>query len=199
MNLRLLLIAFTGLAIGALAALLVLPGVLQRLPSAPSTGRALIGGPFTLTDHTGRRVTDQDFRGRHMLVMFGFTFCPDVCPSGLQVMSAAFDKLGAKAERVTPVFITVDPERDTPAVLAAYVPSFHKRLVGLTGTPEEVAAAAQAYRVYYRKVRDAKSTVDYTIDHSAFIYLMGADGAYIAHFTHATGVDALADRLAKLL
>ena len=202
MKLRLAVLAVTGLALGALAALLLLPGVRERLlpaPSSVSVGRALVGGPFSLVDHTGARVTDQSFRGRHMLVMFGFTSCPDICPSGLQVMGAALDKLGPKADRLTPIFISLDPERDTTAALAAYVPSFHKRLLGLTGTPAEVETAAKAYRVYYKKVQDAKSTAPYTIDHSAFIYLMGPDGAYIAHFSHATSVDNLADRLAKLL
>ena len=119
--------------------------------------------------------------------------------SGLQVMAAALDKLGRKAEKVVPVFITLDPERDTPEQLAQYVPSFHPRLVGLTGSLEEIAAAARAYRVYFKKVKDEKSTAPYTIDHTALIYLMGPDGTYVAHFNHATGVDTIADRLAKLL
>ncbi len=202
MQWRLIVMALSGLGIGALIAVLTLPIVRETLLSGPkqvSVGRALVGGPFSLIDHTGKPVTDQDFRGRHVLVMFGFTFCPDICPSGLQVMSAALDKLGPKADLITPVFISLDPERDTPAALAAYIPSFHKRLIGLTGSPEQVAAAAKQYRVYFKKVRDEKSTAAYTIDHSALIYLMGPDGAYIAHFTHATGVDTLVERLAKLL
>ena len=121
-----------------------------------------------------------------MLVFFGFTYCPDVCPTALQVMAAALDKLGPKAERITPVLITVDPERDTPAQLASYVKSFHPRLVGLTGTPAEIDAVAKAYRVYVKKVPDPKSTAGYTIDHSSIIYVMGPDGAYRTHFTHAT-------------
>lgn len=189
-----------GFLIGGLVALLFVPGLRDRLLTTPPVvGRALIGGPFSLTDHTGKRVTDQDFRGRHMLVMFGFTFCPDVCPSGLQVIAAALDKLGPKAQQIVPVFITLDPERDKPAEMASYVASFHPRLVGLTGSLAETHAAAQAYRVYYRKVRDEKSTAPYTIDHTALIYLMGPDGAYLAHFTHAMGIEAIAERLAKLL
>ena len=188
-----------GLVLGALLALLVLPETRDKLMPSTSVGRALVGGPFSLVDQTGKRVTDKDFAGKYMLVMFGFTFCPDVCPSGLQVMSAVLEKLGRKADRITPVFISVDPERDTPEQLKAYVGSFHPRLVGLTGTPAEVEAAAKAYRVYYKKVRDEKSSATYTIDHTALIYLMGPDGSYIAHFTHATGVDTLAERLGKLL
>lgn len=114
-------------------------------------------------------------------------------------MAAALQKLGAKADRVTPILISVDPERDTPAQLADYVKSFDPRLVGLTGTREEVDAAAKAYRVYYKKVTDEKSTAGYTIDHTAIIYLMDPNGSYVTHFTHTIGVDALADRLGKVL
>lgn len=201
-TIRLALFVLAGLALGAAGALAVFPEARQRLlpiSSMTTTGQALVGGPFELTDHTGKRVSDRDYRGQFMLVFFGFTFCPDVCPSGLQVMSAALDKLGPKADRITPILITVDPERDTPEQLAKYVRSFHPRLVGLTGTPEEIAAAAKAYRVYYRKVEDPKSTAGYTMDHSAIIYVMGPDGAFRTHFTHATSADVMADRLAKLL
>ena len=201
-RLRLTLFILAGFALGGVAALALFPAAREKLLPAVnvrSVGQAMIGGPFTLTDHTGKRVTDRDFRGRTMLVFFGFTFCPDVCPSGLQVMAAAIDKLGPKAESVTPIFITIDPERDTPAQLAAYVKSFHPRLVGLTGTPAEIEAAIKAYRVYAKKVPDPKSTAGYTMDHSTFIYVMGPDGAYRTHFTHATSVDAMAERLAKAL
>jgi protein SCO1/2 len=200
--LRLALFILAGFALGGLAALLAFPAARDRLLPAVnirSAGQALVGGPFSLIDHTGRRVTDKDFSGRTMLVFFGFTFCPDVCPSGLQVMAAALDKLGARAQAVTPIFITVDPERDTPEQLAAYVRSFHPRLVGLTGSPAEIDAAAKAYRVYAKKVPDPKSSAGYTIDHSAIIYVMGPDGAYRTHFSHATNADAMAERLSKVL
>jgi len=199
-TLRLALLAAVGLAIGAFAAVLMFPDMLgQRIPNSATIGRALVGGPFSLVDHTGKRLTDKDFRGKHMLVMFGFTYCPDICPSGLQVVSAAIDKLGPKADKLVPIFITLDPERDTSAALAAYVPSFHKRLIGLTGSVDEIAAVAKQYRVYHKKVRDEKSAAAYTIDHSALIYLMGPDGSYVAHFAHSTGVDQMAERLGKLL
>ena len=193
-------LALGGLCIGGLTALLTLPGFRDKLV-APQTsvGKALVGGHFSLVDHKGRRVSEKDFRGQYMLVLFGFTYCPDVCPSGLQVMAAALDKLGRKADRITPIFISVDPERDTPAQLAQYVESFHPRLVGLTGTQAEVDVAAKAYRVYYKKISDEKSSAQYTIDHTALIYLMGPDGSYVAHFTHTMGLDAMAERLAKLL
>jgi protein SCO1/2 len=201
-KLRLALFILAGFAVGALGALLIFPAARAKLIPAVnvrSVGQALVGGPFTLTDHTGKRVTDQDFRGRTLIVFFGFTFCPDVCPSGLQVIASAIDKLGPKGQRVTPIFISVDPERDTPAQLASYVQSFHPRLIGLTGTPAEIAAVAKAYRVYVQKVPDPKSTAGYTIDHSSIIYVMGPDGAYRTHFTHATSADVIAERLGKIL
>jgi cytochrome oxidase Cu insertion factor (SCO1/SenC/PrrC family) len=200
--LRLGLYILAGLAVGAIAAVVFVPAVRERvLPplKVASVGKALVGGPFTLIDHTGKRVTDKDFRGKFMLVMFGFTFCPDVCPSELQLIAAALDKLGPKANQVVPLFISVDPARDTPAQLAMYVKSFHPRLVGLTGTPADLEAAAKAYRVYVRKVPDPKSTAGYTMDHSALIYVMGPDGAYRMHFAPGITVDALAERLGKLL
>ena len=200
-RLRLALLVVAGLIVGGALALAVFPEARDRLLPASNMrviGQALIGGPFELTDHAGKRVTDQDFRGRYMLVFFGFTFCPDVCPSALQVMSAALDKIGAKAERITPVFISIDPERDTPAQLASYVQSFHPRLVGLTGSPEDIARVVKAYRVYAKKVEDPKSSAGYTYDHSSIIYVMNPDGTYRTHFAHTTNVDAMADRLAKL-
>lgn len=200
-RLRLPLLILTGFLIGALAALALFPAARERLlPSGmQSVGKVMIGGPFTLTDQTGKRVTDKDYRGKFMLIYFGFTFCPDVCPTALQVMSAALDKLGPKADRFVPILITVDPERDTPAQLALYVPSFHPRMVGLTGSAAEIEAVTKAYRVYARKVEDPKSTAGYTMDHSSIIYVMGPDGEYRTHFTHTTNVDAMADRLGKLL
>jgi cytochrome oxidase Cu insertion factor (SCO1/SenC/PrrC family) len=201
-RLRLALYIFTGFVVGGLIALAVLPEARARLfPGATlkTMGQALVGGPFTLTDHTSKRVTDQDFRGRFMMVFFGFTFCPDVCPTALQVMAAALDKIGSKAEQITPVLITVDPERDTPEQMAMYVKSFHPRLVGLTGSPEEIAAVAKAYRVYFKRVADPKSSGGYTMDHSAIIYVMGPDGAFRTHFTYTVNADAMAERLTKLL
>jgi protein SCO1/2 len=202
MKLRLVLLTVLAFAIGIGTALLVIPGAREKLLPAVreiSVGKALVGGPFSLIDQNGQRVTDKDFRGKYMLVLFGFTYCPDVCPSSLQVITAALDKLGPKADRITPILISVDPERDTPEQMKQYVASFHPRLLGLTGTTAEVEAAAKAYRVYFKKVKDEKTTGEYTIDHSALIYLMGPDGSYVAHFTHTAGVDQIAARLAQLL
>ena len=116
-----------------------------------SSGVALVGGPFELVSHKGQPVTDKDFRGKYMLVSFGYTYCPDVCPTELQVISAALDELGDKARDIQPIFITIDPERDTVAALAQYMQSFHPSYIGLTGSPEAIAKAAKAYRVYYAK------------------------------------------------
>ena len=201
-RLRLALYIFAGFWFGGLAAFAVFPAARERLLPAVnvrSVGQALVGGPFTLTDHTGKRVTDREFRGKFLLVFFGFTNCPDVCPTALQVMAAALERLGPNAQRITPVFVSVDPEHDTPALLAAYVSSFHPRLVGLTGSPAEIDAVAKAYRVYVKKVNDPKSTAGYTMDHSSIIYVMGPDGTYRTHFTHATTPNAMADRLTGML
>ena len=192
MRARLIGVAVIGLAMGAAAAVAVFPEARQRLlPSAAQTvsGKALVGGPFSLTDSSGKRVTDKDFRGRDMLVFFGFTSCPDICPASLQLMSTVLDKLGPKADRITPIFITIDPERDTAPKLDEYVKHFSPRIVGLTGTPEEIAAAAKAYRVYYNKVPNKVVPGDYTMDHTGIIYLMDANGDYVTHFTPATPVD----------
>lgn len=191
-----------GLLVGALAAVALIPEVRGRIfpeGATRSVGQALVGGPFTLTDHTGRKVTDKDYRGKFTLVFFGFTYCPDVCPTALQTMAAALEMLGPKAERLVPLFITVDPERDTPEQLAQYVASFTPALVGLTGTRPEIDTVMKEYRVYAQKVEDPKSTAGYTMNHSSIVYLMGPDGAYRTHFTHATSAQTMAERLSKLL
>lgn len=201
MNLKLLIVGVLAALAGILGAIAFIPGAVDRLMPGRgeiTVGRALVGGPFELTSHTGERVTDKTFRGRLMLVYFGFTYCPDICPAGLQVITAALDKLGDKADQVAPLFITVDPERDTPAQLKSYVGSFHKNLIGLTGSAAEIAAAAKAYRVYYRKAQDP-SLNDYTMDHTSFIYLMDEKGEFITHFPHVVSPDKLAERLASEL
>ena len=159
-----------------------------------STGVATVGGPFQLIDHTGRAVTEADYRGDFLLVYFGYTYCPDVCPTSLLQMSQALDALGPLADRVRPIFITVDPERDTVEAMADYAPNFHENLVALTGTAEQVAAAAKAYRVYYAKA-EAEGVEGYLMDHSGFIYLMDREGKYLANFSH----NATAEDMSKAL
>ena len=190
-------------AILALLAALLIAGTSYYLANQPlsqiSSGTALVGGPFTLTDHTGRKVTEKDFLGKYMLVFFGYTYCPDVCPTELQVMSAALDSMGPKADAIQPIFISVDPARDSPDVLKQYVANFHPRLVGLTGSPEETASVAKAYRVYFSKVEN-KSTPDaYLMDHSTIIYLMDPQGKFLKHFTYSTDAAALAKAIAEAI
>ena len=198
MNVRLFLIGLIAALAGLIGGIAFIPGAVDRLFATrepATTGRALVGGPFEMTDHNGRRVTEKDFQGRLMLVYFGFTYCPDICPAGLQVVTAALEELGTDANRIVPIFITVDPERDTPEQMKQYVSSFHKSFIGLTGSKEDVAQAAKAYRVYYRKVQDELLS-DYTMDHTSFLYLMGADGQFITHFPHSIDPEKLAERLA---
>jgi len=171
----------------------------QRLERQQGSGVALVGGPFTMTDQTGRRVSEKDFLGKHMLVFFGYTYCPDICPTELQVMMAALDQLGEQAEKVQPVFVSIDPARDTPEVMKAYVENFGPRLIGLTGSPEEVAAMAKAYRAYYAKSGDTSSPDAYLMDHSSIIYLMGPDGRFRKHFTYTTDAQRLAGELREQL
>ncbi len=149
-------------------------------PNAALLTGVSIGGSFSLTDASGRAVTDRDFRGKYLLVYFGYTFCPDVCPTTLNQMAGALDTLGARADRIQPLFVTVDPGRDTPAVLLQYTAAFTPRLLGLTGTPEQIAAVAKAYRVYYAEHRTGTAPLDYTMDHSSIIYLMAPDGQFVA-------------------
>lgn len=158
-------------------------------------GEAQIGGPFTLTAPDGSTVTDRDLRGKYLLVYFGFTHCPDICPTSLLLMQNALDQLGAKGEKVTPVFITLDPERDTPEIVGNYVSNFGDRFVGLTGTPEQIRTAADAYKVYYSKVEDENSALGYIIDHSGFMFLMDPDGKYVAHFPHSIAEQSLTEGL----
>lgn len=162
-------------------------------------GIARIGGPFVLVDHTGAERTEADLKGRHALIYFGYSFCPDVCPTALADMLIALDELGPDAARVLPVFITIDPDRDTPAVLKDYVPNFHPRLIGLSGSAEQVSRAARAYRVYYAKVDDPKAGQNYLMDHSSVIYLMDPDGRYLTHFSHGTAPETMAKRLRELV
>ncbi len=180
------------------AAAALVGGLVYALYGTGKGGLAQIGGPFALVDQQDRPRRDTDFRGRYMLVYFGYTFCPDICPTALQIMIAALDRLEpARQRRITPIFITVDPERDTSDRLREYVASFHPRLVGLTGTPERIAAAARAYRVYFGKSAGDGSANDYLMDHSSIIFLMDPEGRYVTHFSHATPPERIVASLAR--
>ncbi len=170
-----------------------------------ASGGDLIGGSFTLVDQNGRAFTDKDLRGKYALIYFGYTHCPDVCPTTLQAMTDALDQLGALADRIQPVMISVDPERDTPTQLKDYLSNFRKGFIGLTGTPEQVRQAAQAFRVFYRKVladkgeADKAESGDYLMDHSSIIYLMDPDGRYVDHFPSSIDADRLAAGIRKAI
>jgi cytochrome oxidase Cu insertion factor (SCO1/SenC/PrrC family) len=155
--------------------------------------REPVGGPFELVDHTGKARSSRDFRGHLMLVYFGFTYCPDVCPTDLMAIGQALELLGPDGDDVQPIFITLDPARDTVAHLADYVPLFHPRLIGLTGSDDAIRKAADAYKVYYAKVALGKEADDYTVDHTAYIYLMDRDGKYLGFFPPGTSAERMVE------
>ena len=156
-----------------------------------------IGGPFTLVDQNGKTRADAEFRGKLMLIYFGYANCPDVCPTELQTMSEALEQLGPGAAEVQPIFITVDPERDTPPQLANYAQNFDPRFVMLTGSEAQIDEAARGYRVYHRRSERADGEIQ--VDHSSFIYLMGRDGRYLAHFGPGTKPETIAASIRKQL
>jgi cytochrome oxidase Cu insertion factor (SCO1/SenC/PrrC family) len=157
---------------------------------------ASVGGPFSLIDGDGRRVTEADFKGKWLMIFFGYTFCPDACPTALGAMAETMDRMGAQAERIQPIFITIDPERDTPQVMKDYVGNFGSKIVGLTGTSSDIAQVAQAFRVYYKKAGDGPN---YMMDHSTAILVMNPD----FHFAGIIAGDAkpaqMIERLNKIM
>lgn len=167
----------------------------QQQRTAEEIAREIVTGEFSLVDGHGRHVTDADFRGSWLLVFFGFTHCPDVCPTTLGTIALVMDQLGDNADAVQPLFITVDPARDTPNVVAEYVAAFHPKIIGLTGSAAEIAAAAKSYRAYFAKVpvsgEGRPESNDYTMDHSAHIYLMDPDGVYATVFSQTDTVDTM--------
>jgi protein SCO1/2 len=188
------------LVLGAfVAGLIVCFGVVTLLTGqagAPIRAQAAaIGGPFHLVDQDGRAVSDQDFHGQPLLVFFGYTHCPDVCPTTLFDVSEVMRRLGPEADRAAALFITVDPQRDTPATLKDYLSSFDPHLRGLTGSTDATAAVAKAYRVYYKKVPTEGD--DYTMDHTAIVYLMDKDGHFVAPFSLRRTPEAAADDLRR--
>jgi protein SCO1/2 len=194
-----------GFAIGAATVLALAAAgggawfVLSPATRSMAGGEALVGGPFRLTDQHGAEVTERDFAGRYMLIYFGYTYCPDICPLSLANMAQAMDLLPPdQAAQVVPIFITVDPERDTVEQLAEYAPLFHPALAALTGSPEAIKAAAKAYRVYFAKAGNGDAN-DYLMDHSSFIYLMGPDGRYVRHFAHNATPEEIAAGIGDVL
>ncbi|MGF1608374.1 MAG: SCO family protein [Kiloniellales bacterium] len=168
----------------------------------PELYRVPIGGPFALEDLDGRPVTEADFSGGYLLVYFGYTYCPDFCPTELATMTQALETLEeaspARAARLTPLFVSLDPERDSPATLRAYMDHFHLRFRALTGSDEQIAAMADAYKVSYRRV-PTEDGQDYLIDHTAYVFLIGPDGRYVTHFTPQEDAGAMSRRLVELI
>lgn len=160
---------------------------------------AAVGGPFTLVNGQGQTVTNRTFRGKYMLVYFGYTHCPDVCPTTLSDIAGALQKLGPKAARVVPVFITVDPARDTPAVVGHYAALFSPRIIGLSGSAAQVARVADEYHVYYAKHVTGPGPDDYSMDHSSVLYLMDPNGRFVAPIAAEGSVHSLTDSLARLV
>ncbi|WP_428490403.1 SCO family protein [Rhodopila sp.] len=182
-----------------LAVLLIGAGGFFWLSGNGANSPISIGGPFTLLNGNGKTVTDRDFRGKYMLVYFGYTFCPDVCPTTMNAVADAIDKLGPEAGRIRPLFISVDPKRDTPAVVKQYAAAFGPEFIGLTGTPKEVAAAAKEYRVYYADHRTGPGPDNYSVDHSSVLYLMGPDGRFVAPLRADQSGDQIAANLKRLM
>ncbi|XWS55516.1 hypothetical protein CRYUN_Cryun09bG0006800 [Craigia yunnanensis] len=168
----------------------------KAVKEGPSAGKAAIGGPFSLINHDGKRVTEKDFFGKWTLVYFGFTHCPDICPDELQKLASAIDKIKEKVGiEIVPVFISVDPERDTVEQVHEYVKEFHPKLIGLTGNSDEIKKVARAYRVYYMKTVEEDS--DYLVDHSIVMYLMDPNMEFIKFFGKNNDVDSLTDGVIK--
>lgn len=171
-------------------------------PQASAGYAAAPGGSFTLVDHTGGTVTDTDFQGKYLLVFFGYTYCPDICPTTLNEIANALRLLGDRATHVQPLFITIDPERDTPEVVAEYVAAFDARIVGLTGTPDQIRQVAGTYKAFYAKQDEGDAREgddDYLMDHSAFTYLMAPDGTYLTIFGYGTAPEDIAAEMNRRL
>jgi protein SCO1/2 len=162
-------------------------------------GQPAIGGAFTLVDQNGQSFSSDRLKGKPTLIYFGYTFCPDVCPTSLLLMETAVEQLGPDAaKKVNLVFITVDPERDTPALIKGYVENFGPTIIGLTGTPAQIEAATRAYRVYFQKV-PSKNGGPYLMDHSSILYLLDRNERFITHFTHETKAEAIKAALSRML
>ncbi|WP_225769697.1 SCO family protein [Inquilinus sp. Marseille-Q2685] len=196
----LLRLLVAALAVNVAALVLLTTGRLPMMPSSGTwvrTGTVLIGGPFTLTATDGRTVTDQTYRGKWLLIYFGYTFCPDACPTALNNMSIALQTLGAEADRIQPLFITVDPKRDTRQVVASYLESFDPRFVGLVGTEAQTDAIIKTYRLYVEPQKESGDT--YLVAHSTYVYLMNPDGVFVDVIDGGTPGDQMADAVRKLI
>jgi len=187
-----------SLILAIIAAIIWLKALnVEEAPTAAENSRALIGGSFALTNHLNEPVTDEDFKGKYMIVYFGYTFCPDVCPMDLQIMADSLYYLNPQQlEQITPVFVTIDPDRDTVDIMAEYVNYFHKDLIGLTGTPKQIDVIKNAFRVYAAKADDSR---DYLLNHTAYTYFMDKDGSLLQHFNHGVEPEQMAAKMASFI
>lgn len=182
--LRLLFISVVGLAAAGLIAFYQV----QNEGLKKSIVASDFGGPFTLQNHLGENITHKDYEGQYRLIYFGFTYCPAICPTELQRMATILKELGTQGDVITPLFITVDPERDSVSVMKNYVEMFHPRLIGLTGTPAQIDEAKKSYKIYAAKVQD-ETMSDYTMDHSSFIYFMDKDNNLLRIFKSSDSIE----------
>ncbi len=202
MNLRLLRLTLTGLAIGSLifgGAAYYISGKSINFNQDQQTALPTLGGDFSLVDQHGKTRTDVEFRGKYMLVYFGYTFCPDICPLGLRNISSAIDLLGRDKDQVAPLFITIDPERDTVESLNSYASTIHSSFILLTGSQQEIDTATKAYNVYAAKARPDGTVAEYLMDHSSLVYLMDRDGKLVDFFAHTEEPQKIADRISRFL
>lgn len=188
-------------AVAAALAAVCLAAAAPPPPQKPPPLEALFGGPFELTDHNGRTVTDGTFRDRFTLLYFGYTFCPDLCPTNLLTMAQALEALGPEGKRVQPLFVTVDPERDDPAALRDYMAHFGPRFLALRGTPAQTRAVLKAWRIHRRKVPAGAGADadDYLVDHATLTFLMGPDGRFRTLFPHDTPAEKMTATLRRYL
>ena len=198
-NLFSIVITTLFITIGSLSSLSIQAGAAASTDTA-TPSKVTTGGRFMLQDQTGKIVTDEDFKGKFMLIYFGYTYCPDICPTSLQTIAHALDLLGKKGDVIQPIFISIDPQRDTVKVLREYVAAFHPRLIGLTGTEAVVNSVAKKYRVRFKKVSETGGiNDDYTVDHTSSVFLMGPQGEFITRFSHATTSKQMAAKLATII
>lgn len=202
MNLRLIRLGILGTALG-LGILAIGSYYVRSTPKSfvqdATSHLPDLGGPFRLVDQFGKTRTDQEFRGKYMLLYFGYSYCPDVCPMGLQNISAALQSLGTDLGNIVPIFITIDPERDDVKNLNLYAQNWHSSFIFLTGTPKELDPVMKAYKVYTSKVKPEGTEADYIMDHSALIYLIDREGNFIDFFPHTTNPAQIANKIRKHL
>lgn len=169
------------------------------LSEKEGTGIATIGGDFQLMDHTGKMRSNKEFHGQFMMVYFGYRYCPDICPTALTTITETLNALGPKAKHIQPIFITIDPERDTVETLAEFIPNFHSQFIALTGNAEQIESVKKHYKVFAQKAEYVEGTDNYVVDHSSIIYVMDRQGHLIAHFNHSTPSENIVSALRRYL